>query len=488
MDYKIEDIAPDRKKIVIKFSPTEINTIINTNVNEFAQTNKFPGYRLGKIPPKLVESRMHDQIYAYAKDKLINLSFESIVGETNVVPIAQCKFVEKTPFARDTEFVVDVEFAIMPPFDLPNYEGLEYPEPPKLFVTKAELQQAIDAALFKQAKLVKVKDHDKPRDFDVVDIDFRAYRDKRVEHSFDAKDFRLQLDSRGALPAFEAIIKTMSVGEVRESEITFPDNFFNENIRGLTLPVKIKLNAIYEYLTPALDENFAKKYNCKTVDEFVNLFTNQILFNKVSELKSRIGSELAQKLLPLVDFPVPDDLVDLEIERELSEQINMLTKRGISPTEAEVKNFRQKYRPIATETMRVTMLLMAIAKHAGLALTESEVQNVIEATARNNAVDYNELRKRFQANGVYFLICNQLLADKGRLLLYTRANFVKPNAETVQAANQASDIHYYQPEQKNADAANTANEVEAQLGSENTEDSAKPATENTVEANAENNN
>ena len=408
--------------------------------------------------------------------------------DCKLAPIATLEFSDAGEFERDKDFVFSFEFDILPTFDLPNYEGLEIECRSKHQFTQREREEYYHRFAEQYTKIVPNNSGEFPKTGQQVVIDFTTYKDNKIDYNYTNKEIPITLGTKFSLPGVEEIIRTMKVGDVREASITFPDNFFNEKLQGQTRKVRIKLHAINDFVVPPLSDEIAHDKNLADVEELklrLNVAQDDV-YN--ANYRDEVTNALATRLLKLVDFLLPESLVKLQINSMISDYKTRLIYRGRSVTDEIVEQLKTNFRNEAEATVRRQILFMAVATHAGQTASDREVQARILETALSNGVDYNELRRLYDENGFYFLLANEVLADKGRDVIFSRANIkiVEPGqpAATPEATAQAqaqpqqdNEIHYYQPpaaeESTQASAANAEpNNQETQAESDTTNPSA----------------
>lgn len=422
MEFNAEDLSPVRKKVTVTVSEEEIAAAIGATIAVHRPNIKMDGFRPGKVPASMIESRMRDSIYEEAKQDLITLHINEVREKLQTEPLAGIAVEAEKSIERGKPYTYTLEFEVLPKFDLPAYEGLEV-EKYKVVVDEAEIDELVEAARERHVKLVPADGTDPAKDGQVATIDFAAFENGVALPGVSAQNFDLWLGKKQALPEFEELVKTIGYGQEGEGEVTFPEDFLAKDLAGKKITMRVKVHAVKNRELPALDDEFAKKMGKQTMAEYrESLIAN---YKQVRENLFKAGAEkkLLDALVKMADYELPKYFVDVHIARTVANQAMRMERLGksLDGTGKSREALQEEARPAAEELARGEVMLLAIANKEGLSVSDEEVLMAIYRESMSNGEDFNEVRKHYEESGLVYALRYSLLADKAMEVVYSRA-------------------------------------------------------------------
>lgn len=422
MEYKVEELSPVERKVVVTVPVEEVDAAIQATVSVYRTTVDIKGFRKGKVPSELVESRFRQQIGEEATTDLVNVHLNEIMGELGVQPMSRLD-VDAGLLARGEAFTYSVKFEVAPTFDVPEYMGLEV-EQEKPEVDPAEIEAVVERIRENLAEMQTVTEDRTARDGDVVVVDFSAWQDGKAVDEIKANGFQMPLGDNQSLPEFEAIVKKLKPGENGEDDITFPEDFINRDFAGRTVTLRVKLHEIKAKVMPELDDTFAKKAGgFKDMAMMREAIENSYLESRRNLVRADAQKKLVDQLLAKVDFPLPPMVVEEHVDQLLGDfkqrvesQGRRLDSLGKTPEE-----LRAQFRPKAEEMVRTQMLLLAVAAKEGMAVTNEEVDRHLLQEAIRTKQDPETVRRYYEEHNLMFALKDRLLADKAVEKVYASA-------------------------------------------------------------------
>ncbi len=441
MEYNVEEISPVKRKITVTVPAEEADAAIMATITLYRANADIKGFRKGKVPSSMVESRYKSQIYQEATTDLVNYQLNEILTEMGVAPLSKLD-VDSGELERGKEFVYSFSFEVAPKIDLPAYTGLKVDEEEPL-VADGEVDAVIERIRDNMTELEDVDEKRAAADGDVAIISFTAFQDGEPFGDIKADNFELPLGEGQALDDFEAIVKTLEPGEEGEGEIAFPDDFINTELAGQTVVMKIKLHKIKRKARPELDEDFALKAGgFKSVDELREAIVKSYMQTRVEMSRSMAQKKLLDDLLEGLDFELPDSLVQEHIDRMVQDFAENVERQGKSmeSTGKTLAGLREEYEPQARDMVRQQLFLMAVADKEGLSVQPEEVDAYLQQAAIRARQDYEVVRRYYEENNLMFAVKDKLLSDKAMDLIYDAADVtVVPPAEAGQTEEKEDD-------------------------------------------------
>jgi trigger factor len=432
MEYKVEELSPVERKVVVTVPVEEVDSAIQATVAVYRTTVDIKGFRKGKVPSQLVESRFRQQIVEEATTDLVNVHLNEIMGELGVQPMSRLD-VDAGLLARGEAFTYSVKFEVAPTFDVPEYMGLEVDQE-KPEVDSAEIEAVVDRIRENLAEVHTVTEDRTARDGDIVVVDFSAWQDGKAVDEIKANGFQMALGENQSLPEFEAIVKKLKPGENGEDEITFPEDFINRDFAGRTVTLRVKLHEIKAKALPELDDTFAKKAGgFKDMAMMREAIENSYLESRRNLVRSDAQKKLVDKLLAQVDFPLPPMVVEEHMAQILADFKQRVESQGrrLDALGKTVEELRDEFRPKAEEMVRTQMLLLAVAAKEGMAVSNEEVDRFLLQEAIRTKQDPETVRRYYEEHNLMFALKDRLLADKAvdRIYASAKVNEVAPKAK-----------------------------------------------------------
>ena len=421
MEYQVEDISPVKKQVTVHTTADEVNAALGTAVTFFKKDLKMDGFRQGKVPSSVVEGKFKKEITDQATRDLFNVHFSQIFGELGVDPVSGINMDTDAQLERDQDLNYSFHFEYIPELDLPEYNGLKTTQQ-KVEISEDMIESAFQRILRDNSTLELVKEDRQPEDGDVAIIDFVAYQDGEPLENLQAQGFELPLGEGQALQSFEEIVKELSPGQSGQGDVTFPDDFLNKELAGSTVTMQVTLNVIKERKLPEVDDNLADKLGFNSIDE-VREHIRKAFSERMEKMeKSAAQKRLLDQIMAETDVPLPQSMVDSQVDRMLESKRASLEKQGKSlDSEGGEEAVRQTLLTEAEEVVKAHVVLLDIAKREGLTVSNEEVDVHLYRLAINSGQDPQELKKYYEQNNLMFALRDSLLADKAMDRIYENA-------------------------------------------------------------------
>ncbi len=422
MEYKVEDVSPVKKKVVITVPAEEATAAISATVALYKMRTNIKGFRPGKAPASMIEAQYHSQIYNEATTDLINLQINQIMGEAGLTPLSRID-VDAKEIVKGEDFIYSISFDVAPEFDLPKYKGLAV-EKEKAVVEDEELVEVEKRMLENAAETKVLEDVREPKDGEIVSVSFATFQDGEPVEGLKAENFDMALGEGQSLPEFEELVKKLKTGEDGEGDITFPEDFINTELAGQTVTMKVKLHAIKERVIPELTDEVAKRAGgFESVEQMRQVIRDSYMNSREELHKSNAQKVLLKELLDSVDFPLPEALVEDRAERLVRDLEYKLDRQGKSfaATGRTEEQVREEFMPEAQETVKSEILLLAIAKEENIEVTPQEIDGFLSRLAMQSKTPLHELKKYYEDNNLIMPLKDRIMSDKAMELVWDNA-------------------------------------------------------------------
>ena len=441
MEYNVEELSPVKRKITVEVPAEEANAAIATTIALYRMQVDVKGFRKGKVPSTVVESKYRKQIYGEATTDLINYQINEIMSGLSLQPMSRID-VDAKELVRDEDFKYSIEFEVAPSLDLPKYKGLAAEEV-DVVVADEEVSEVESRILANNAEVKVIEDVRPPKDGEVASVSFGAYQDGKVVDGIQAENFDLVLGENQALPEFEEMLKTMTTGESGETEITFPADFINTNLAGQTVLMKAKLHAVKERIVPKMTDEVAKKAGFKDVETMRTGIRESYASQRKQMNKSTAQSELLKSVIEgIKEFPLPPAMVEDRIDRLIQDLEYKLDRqgKGFQSMGKTPEQLREDFRAEAEQTVKTEIFLLAVAAEEGLEISPEEIESTLTQLAMQTRQPLHELKKYYEDNNLIVPLKDRLLCDKASELIYDSAEIklVAPPSDGKKAAKKAA--------------------------------------------------
>lgn len=399
----------------------------------------IPGFRKGKIPKAIIDSRLgKESVHEEALQKALPTYYFEALKEADVEPVDQPEVdIVQAEEGKPLAFTAKVK--VKPEVELGEYKGIEV-EKPSAEATEEDIDEQIESIRNNFASLEPVEDR-KSQEGDFVLINFEGFIDDQPFEGGSAEDYLLEIGSQTFIPGFEEQLVGMGKGEIKDVMVTFPEDYGNEQLAGKEARFRVLLKEIKVKKLQDVDDDLAKQVGFDTIDEL-----RADIRNKVSEVKQRYANaEVKKELIDKVTNAAKVEVHDVMIEQELGEMLedfsNDVKRQGLDlnqyleMTGTTEEDLRNEWRDKAEERVKSRLVVEAIAKAENLEVTPEEVDNEIKKAAQATGRDFNEVKEIFQMQGNMGSLKKRVLIGKTIDWLVENAN-IKEKEGTEEKENQ----------------------------------------------------
>lgn len=389
----------------------EVEKAYEHHKNEY----KKEGFRNGKVPRKVLEQTYGDTLFfedAF-NDSFPELYTKMLEKEKQIYPVDYPAIsVEKMD---KTGLVFSAKITLLPEVTLGEYSGIEIKKRSDK-VTDAEIKKELDVLAEKQVKFVEKNDRESKLG-DLVNIDYAGFDGETQFAGGTAKDQELELGSNTFIPGFEDQVVGMKIGEEKDVNVTFPENYHAKELAGKPVVFKVKLLAIREKVLPEINDEFASNVSeFETLAELKNSIKERLQQNKTKEVETEAENKLIEAIVKNATVDIPHAMVHTEVDHELHHMEENLKAYGLDldtymqymgTTLAQFRTAKEKE---AETRVKTSLVLEEIIKKEGLKVlakdTKAKIAEIAEQTKRN----ISDVEREMQENESY--LKNTILGEK----------------------------------------------------------------------------
>lgn len=357
------------------------------------------GFRKGQVPASLAKKYITDEACWYeAASELSNEAFKEALDEHHVDLIDQASMDLKEIGAEGVTIVFNCP--VKPDVTLGDYKALNY-ELEEVTVTDEEVENEINKTLERKGDL-ELKEDGAVEDGDTVVIDFEGFKDEVAFDGGKADNYELVIGSHSFIPGFEEQVIGMKSEETKDINVTFPEDYHVEELKGAPVVFKVTVHEIKKKVLPTLDDEFVKELkieNVETVDAYKEHVKESILAGKKAEAERKADEKLLKALCDEATINIPSVMIEKETEAMLNDQAARLQYQGI-PFDQYLKiigqtreDIKKQLEESATARIKTTLCLEEVAKLENLEASDEDIEKHYDDMAKGYGMDVAEVKK-----------------------------------------------------------------------------------------------
>ncbi|WP_116140426.1 trigger factor [Trinickia diaoshuihuensis] len=387
----VENLGKLERRVTISLQKDTVQKEIDSRIRQLAKNVRMPGFRPGKVPLKMVTQQYAGQVEAEVLSDKVGKQFFDISRAENLRVAGQPSFSPKEGAADDT-YAFDATFEVYPEVKIGDLASAEV-ERSVTQITEAEVDRTLDI-LRKQrvhyhARGEAGEHGDGGADLaakngDRVTVDFVGKLDGVAFEGGTAEDFAFVLGEGRMLPEFEQAATGLSVGEQREFDLKFPDDYHGKEVAGKTAQFTITMKKIEWPHLPEVDAEFAKTLGIADGD--LTKMRAEIKENLEREAKRRtqslVKNQVMDALLKVSELDVPNALIEQDQQRLVEMARQDLAQRGV-PNAADAPIPAEMFKEQAERRVKLGLVLAELVKQNGLEAKPEQIRAEVEEFAKS---------------------------------------------------------------------------------------------------------
>lgn len=365
---------------------------------------KVDGFRKGHVPADVLEKKFKKEIEGEILNHIISEEYRKAVEENNLSPIADIKL-EKYENNEDN---VEVVFTIpvLPEINLGDYKSVKV-EKEALDVNDEKVNAEIEIMRSNAGKLKEVADDEAAQDKDVTNINFEGFIDGEAFDGGKAEGFDLTLGSKSFIDTFEDQIIGHKKGDEFDVNVTFPEEYHAESLKGKPAVFKVKVNSIKRKEEAELNEDLAKELGYDSVEDLKAKTRENLIKREEARIENEYRGKVVDAVVDTVNFEIPEAVVEREIQFQINRFAQQLQMQGMSlnqyfeMTGQDIEKMRESIKESAEKSVKRDLVLTEIAKAENVQATEEEVNAELDRTALMYGMDREGLIAEVRKSGNY---------------------------------------------------------------------------------------
>lgn len=412
-----------KKELVIEVPVDVVQRETESVTAEYRRQARIPGFRPGHAPPTVVLNRFRKNIQNDVVQSLIPKYFDEAVKGQKLSVVGRPSF-DELKFETDQPLTCKATFEVFPEVELKEYKGLTVEED-STAVTDTDVEQAL-GRLQENAATFEVVEGRGAADGDTLTVSYRGAESGQSDAKpLEAKEAMVSLGAEGTVAAFTDNLRGTQAGEVREFEVPYPDDYPQKDLAGKTYHYRVEIQSVKKKVLPALDDELAKSVSeFQSIEELRRQVREDLEKARQKQAEEAAKDKLVEELGKLHPIPVPEALVEMQLDRRLEGTLTRLMTRGIDPRSVDVdwNKVREDSRAEAEREVRGALLLERIADAEKIEVSEEEVDELIRQMAAERREPPATMKTRLTRDGMLSRIKSSRRNQKALDLVYHSAN------------------------------------------------------------------
>ena len=370
----------------------------------YTKTAKYfniPGFRKGKAPMDMIEKTYGSEIfYEDTFNEIVPEIFEKEVKEQNLEIVSKPD-IDIKEIGKGIELVFTAIVQVKPEVKLGKYKGVAV-EKIEYKVTDEDIQKELEQMANRNSRLISIED-EPVAEKDIAVIDFEGFVDGVPFEGGKAEKHELEIGSKTFIPGFEDQVIGMKIGEEKDINVKFPDEYFSKELAGKDATFKVKLHEIKRKELPELDDEFAKDVSeFDTIKELKDSIKEKLEEENTNKAKYETEEKAIQAVCDATEIDIPSGMIETEIDNMVKDIETRLSYQGldmktylqmIGKTEADM---RSEFKEQAEKQVKSRLVLEAVVEAEKLEASIDEIEEKVKEMATNYGKDADELMKNEQ--------------------------------------------------------------------------------------------
>jgi len=405
------EAASCRRELDLEIPADEVAKATEKVAKELARVARVPGFRPGKAPISLIKRRFAEDIKGEVLQTLVPEKVEKAVAEQKLTPVSRPE-VDKLDYNEGQPLKFRAVFEVLPDFTLAEYKSLEL-EMPAMDITNEDVSKALEEMRERAAAFAPVEGRA---------IENGDYAQLKLQGKPEGEGEPLQADSvlchigaEETMEPFTENLKGANVGDHKNFDVAYPADYPDAKLAGKTYHYSVEVLGVKNKKLPELNDEFAKDVSdSTTLDELRGKVREGLEHQRDHRQKELQREKVLGELIKLHDIPVPESLVEHQMDIRLERVVRSLAAQGVDPRAVNVDwvTLRRRQEERARDDVKAELIVDRIASAEGIEITDEELQHELEHAAGHSGESAEVLRARLTKQGTLDSMKAKLRSDK----------------------------------------------------------------------------
>jgi trigger factor len=400
-----------RRELDLEIPADEVSKAIERVAKEIARVARVPGFRPGKAPLSLIRRRFADDIKGEVLQTLVPERVEKAVAEQQLTPVSRPQ-VEKLDFNEGQPLTFRAVFEVLPEFELGNYKDLEF-EMPAMDITEEDVNRTLEEMRARAATFAAAEGRA------IENGDFAQIKLAGVPEGggdpIKADSVLCHVGAEETMEPFNENLRGAAIGDHKKFDVAYPADYPDAKLAGKTYHYDVGVLGIKTKQLPELNDEFAKDVSAfATLEELKAKIREDLEHQRDHRQKELQREKVLAELVKLHDFPVPESLVEHQMDVRLERVVRSLAAQGVDPRAVNVDwvSLRRRQEERAKDDVKAELIVDRIATAENIEVTPEELRHELEHLAGHSGESAGVLEARLTKQGTLDRMKAKLRSDK----------------------------------------------------------------------------
>ena len=405
MKVTVENGENQQVTLAIEVEAAEVNKAVDQACKRLANRVSIPGFRKGKAPRMIVERHVgKDAVLQEAFDIVAPKALSKAFDEQKIDPVTRPSVdIETLEEGKDLVFKATV--TPRPEVKLGDYKGLNVPKN-EVNITDEDVEKQLKTFQDRQGKLVDAPEGAEVKDGDFTTLDFKGFVDGEAFDGGEGKDYPLQIGSNSFIPGFEDQLVGAKIGEERDVNVKFPEEYHAKELAGKDATFKCTIRSIKTKELPAIDDELAKKVSkFETLDELKADIRKNLEENAERTAENDQKSAAIEMATNNITVDIPAVMIDNRVTAMIQEMAMRLEQQGMKLEQylqyagTDIAKLREQYRETAEKNVKTDLMLEEVAKAEDIKVEAKDLDEEVAAMAAAYGATPQQVQKIIKEQG-----------------------------------------------------------------------------------------
>ena len=405
MKVTVENGENQQVTLTIEVEAEEVNKAVDQACKRLANRVSIPGFRKGKAPRMIVERHVgKDAVLQEAFDIVAPKALSKAFDEQKIDPVTRPSVdIETLEEGKDLVFKATV--TPRPEVKLGDYKGLNVPKN-EVNITDEDVEKQLKTFQDRQGKLVDAPEGAEVKDGDFTTLDFKGFVDGEAFDGGEGKDYPLQIGSNSFIPGFEDQLVGAKIGEERDVNVKFPEEYHAKELAGKDATFKCTIRSIKTKELPAIDDELAKKVSkFETLDELKADIRKNLEENAERTAENDQKSAAIEMATNNITVDIPAVMIDNRVTAMIQEMAMRLEQQGMKLEQylqyagTDIAKLREQYRETAEKNVKTDLMLEEVAKAEDIKVEAKDLDEEVAAMAAAYGATPQQVQKIIKEQG-----------------------------------------------------------------------------------------
>jgi trigger factor len=395
MKVQVEDLSPVEKKLSIEVDSARVADELTRAYTTIGKQVRLPGFRQGKVPRRILEQKFREQVEDDVIQRVVQTAYLEAITQHNVEPVSQPQ-VTNSGLKPGTSFSFEARVEVKPKVEAKDYKELPLKKT-ETAVDDAQVNEQLEKMRQSGSRLEPVADRDVARAGDFASVDYEATIDGQPFTGSKAEGVTAEIAPGELVDSNIAALEGVKVGDTKEIDYAFPQDYSVEEVKGKTARFKLHLKGLKAKIVPELNDDFAKEAGAESAEDLRAKVRSNLEATQKSKAQAEDREALIKALVERNPFEVPKAMVERAIDSMLEGALRQMQRSGLDVRNLglDFMRLRDEMRERAVQEVKGTLLFEAIAEKEGIQATDADIEKKLEELATESGQPVANIRKYF---------------------------------------------------------------------------------------------